>query len=291
MIQTIAFIGVGIMGKPMVRNLMKAGFSLHIFARHKEKVEDVIAEGAAFYPSIKECVQGCDAVITMVGFPKDVEEVYYGKNNIFDSAEPGAYLIDCTTSSPSLAVRLHEDGSKKGFHVLDVPVTGGESGAIKGILSMLVGGDKEDYKACMPIFQAVGTNINYQGKAGNGQHAKMANQILVAGALSGVCEALAYGKARGMDLQVLFDSLSTGAGGSAQFSALGPKILAGNYQPGFFIKHIIKDLKLALQEADTLGLKLDMVPEVLADFEDLAAKGHENEESQALIKHYIDMEK
>ena len=175
MIQTIAFIGVGIMGKPMVRNLMKAGFSLHIFARHKEKVEDVIAEGAAFYPSIKECVQGCDAVITMVGFPKDVEEVYYGKNNIFDSAEPGAYLIDCTTSSPSLAVRLHEDGSKKGFHVLDVPVTGGESGAIKGILSMLVGGDKEDYKACMPIFQAVGTNINYQGKAGNGQHAKMAN--------------------------------------------------------------------------------------------------------------------
>lgn len=287
MLHKVGFIGVGIMGKPMVRNLMKNGFELHIFARHPEKVEDVIAEGARFYPSIGECVADCDAVMTMVGFPKDVEEVYYQAGNIFDAAKKGAYLVDCTTSSPSLAVKLHEDGAKKGFHVLDVPVTGGESGAIKGTLSMLAGGDKEDYETCLPLFQAVGTNIHYLGKAGNGQHAKLANQILVAGALSGVCEALAYGKARGLDLQVLFDSLSTGAGGSAQLSGLGPKILAADFKPGFFIKHIIKDLKLTVQEAERMNVKLDMVPQVLQDFEELAATGHENEGTQALIKHYV----
>lgn len=290
MIKTIGFIGVGIMGKPMVRNLMKAGFSLRIYARTKAKVEDVIREGAAFFPTIGECVRGCDAVMTMVGFPKDVEEVYYKEGNIFDAAAPGTYLIDCTTSSPTLAEKLYNDGTAKGFHVLDVPVTGGESGAIKGALSMLVGGDEADYEACMPIFKGVGTNINYFGKAGNGQHAKMANQILVAGALSGVCEALAYGKARGLDLDKLFTALSTGAGGSAQFSALGPKILAGNYQPGFFIKHIIKDLKLASQEAANLDLDLDVVPVVLKNFEELQEKGLGDEGSQALVKHYIDIQ-
>ena len=287
MLKTIGFIGVGIMGKPMVRNLMKAGFSLRIYARTKAKVEDVISEGAEFFPTIGECVQGCDAVITMVGFPKDVEDVYYGEGNIFAAATAGQYLIDCTTTSPSLAERLHEDGAKKGLHVLDVPVTGGEGGAIKGILSLLVGGDREDYEACLPIFKAVGANINYFGKAGNGQHAKMANQILVAGALGGVCEALAYGKAEGLDLQALFDAVSTGAGGSAQLSALGPKILAGDFRPGFYMKHIIKDLRLATEEAERKGLTLDVVPKVLADFRELEEKGLGEEGSQALIKHYV----
>ena len=282
----IGFIGVGIMGKSMVRNLMKAGFELHIFARTKAKVEDVIEEGAVFHESIKECVDGCEAVITIVGFPQDVEEVYFDKENILDSGKEGAYLIDMTTTSPMLAKKIWEAGSKKGFHVLDAPVTGGDTGAKAGTLSILVGGEKEDYEACMPLFQAMGTNINYQGEAGCGQHAKLANQIMIAGALSGVCEALTYAKAKGLDLQVLLDSVSTGAAGSKQLDTFGPKILAGDYAPGFFMKHFIKDMKLALTEANMSGLCLDVLSQALANYEELAAKGYGGLGTQALMKYY-----
>ena len=282
----IGFIGVGIMGKSMVRNLMKAGFELHIFARTKAKVEDVIEEGAVFHESIKECVDGCEAVITIVGFPQDVEEVYFDKGNILDSGKEGAYLIDMTTTSPMLAKKIWEAGSKKGFHVLDAPVTGGDTGAKAGTLSILVGGEKEDYEACMPLFQAMGTNINYQGEAGCGQHAKLANQIMIAGALSGVCEALTYAKAKGLDLQVLLDSVSTGAAGSKQLDTFGPKILAGDFAPGFFMKHFIKDMKLALTEANMSGLCLDVLSQALANYEELAAKGYGGLGTQALMKYY-----
>ena len=195
----VGFIGVGIMGKSMVRNLMKAGFELHIYARTKSKVEDVISEGAQFHESIKDCVQDCDAVITIVGFPQDVEEVYFDEGNILDSAKEGAYLIDMTTTSPQIAEKIYAEGTKRGFHVMDAPVTGGDTGAKAGTLSILVGGEKEDYEACMPLFEAMGTNINYQGKAGCGQHCKLANQIMIAGTLSGVCEALTYAKEQGLD--------------------------------------------------------------------------------------------
>ena len=282
----IGFIGVGIMGKSMVRNLMKAGFELHIFARTKARVEDVIEEGAVFHESIKECVDGCEAVITIVGFPQDVEEVYFDKGNILDSGKEGAYLIDMTTTSPMLAKKIWEAGSKKGFHVLDAPVTGGDTGAKAGTLSILVGGEKEDYEACMPLFQAMGTNINYQGEAGCGQHAKLANQIMIAGALSGVCEALTYAKAKGLDLQVLLDSVSTGAAGSKQLDTFGPKILAGDFAPGFFMKHFIKDMKLALTEANMSGLCLDVLSQALANYEELAAKGYGGLGTQALMKYY-----
>ena len=225
MMKTIGFIGVGIMGKPMARNLMKRGFSLRVFARMEAKAADLVAEGAVFCPTIGQCVQGCDAVITMVGFPKDVEEVYFGAGNIFDSAASGTYLIDMTTTSPTLAERIYAEGKKRGFPVLDAPVTGGDTGAINGTLSILAGGDEDDFKACLPLFEAMGTNINYQGKAGSGQHAKMANQIMIAGALSGVCEALAYAKAKGLDLDVFLRSVATGAAGSAQLNAFGATIV------------------------------------------------------------------
>ena len=171
------------MGKSMVRNLMKAGFELHIYARTRAKVEDVIGEGAVFHESIKDCVRDCDAVITIVGFPQDVEEVYFDTGNILESAKQGAYLIDMTTTSPMLAKKIAEAGNEKGYRVLDAPVTGGDGGARAGTLSILVGGGKENFEACMPLFQAMGTNINYQGEAGCGQHAKLANQIMIAGAL------------------------------------------------------------------------------------------------------------
>lgn len=282
----IGFIGVGIMGKSMVRNLMKTGFELHIYARTKSKVEDVIAEGAVFHESIGDCVKDCDAVITIVGFPQDVEEVYFDAGNIIDSAKTGAYLIDMTTTSPQLAEKIYKVGKEKGFHVLDAPVTGGDTGAKAGTLSILVGGDPEDYEACMPLFEAMGTNINYQGNAGAGQHCKLANQILIAGALSGVCEALAYVKAKGLDADTVLKSLSSGAAGSAQLTNLGPKIVKEDYAPGFFMKHFIKDMKLALIESNMSGLDLGILSQALANCEELEAEGFGDLGTQALAKYY-----
>lgn len=282
----IGFIGVGIMGKSMVRNLMKAGFELHIYARAKEKVEDVTGEGAIFHESIADCVKECEAVITIVGFPADVEEVYFEAGNILDSADKGTYLIDMTTTSPMLSEKLYEEGSKRGFHVLDAPVTGGDSGAKAGTLSILVGGDRADYEVCMPLFEAMGSNINYQGKAGCGQHAKLANQIMIAGALSGVCEALAYARAKGLDLATVVRSVSTGAAGSRQLDLFAPKILAGDYEPGFFIKHFVKDMRLALTEANQSDLFLEVLSLVLSNYEQLEAQGYGELGTQALIKYY-----
>lgn len=284
--KNIGFIGVGIMGKSMVRNLMKAGYELHIYARTKSKVEDVIGEGAVFHDTIADCVKDRDAVITIVGFPKDVEEVYYDTGNILDSAKEGTYLIDMTTTSPVIAEQLYEEGKKKGLHVLDAPVTGGDTGAKAGTLSILAGGEKEDYEACVPLFEAMGTNINYQGKAGCGQHAKLANQIMIAGTLSGVCEALTYAKAKGLDLGTVLKSVSTGAAGSRQLDLFAPKIMAGDFAPGFFMKHFIKDMTLALTEANRSGLCLDVLSQVLANYEELQAEGYGDLGTQALIKYY-----
>ena len=185
----VGFIGVGIMGKSMVRNLMKAGYEVSIYTRTKSKVEDVIGEGAGWCDSVAECARGRDVVITIVGYPKDVEEVYFGEKGILANADKGAYVIDMTTTSPRLAVRIYEEASKVGLHAIDAPVTGGDSGAKAGTLTILAGGEKKDFDACIPVFEAMGKNINYEGKAGNGQHTKMCNQIAIAGALAGACEA------------------------------------------------------------------------------------------------------
>ena len=282
----VGFIGVGIMGKSMVRNLMKAGFELHIYARNRAKVEDVIGEGALFHDSIAACVKGCETVITIVGFPQDVEEVYFDEGGILESADAGAYLIDMTTTSPQISVKISKEGEEKGFHVLDAPVTGGDTGAKAGTLSILVGGKEEDFEACMPLFEAMGTNINYQGEAGCGQHARVANQIMIAGTLTGVCEALSYAKAKGLDMPTLLKSVSTGAAGSKQLDTFGPKILEEDYAPGFFMKHFIKDMKLALVEANISGLSLEMLSLVLANYEELEAEGLGDLGTQALMKYY-----
>ena len=289
-IQSIGFIGVGIMGKSMVRNLMKAGFDLHIYARTRSKVEDVIGEGAVFHESIADCVKDRDAVITIVGFPQDVEEVYFDEGNILDHVKEGAYLIDMTTTSPQLAEKIYQEGGKKGCHVLDAPVTGGDTGAKAGTLSILVGGDQADFESCMPLFEAMGTNINYQGKAGCGQHCKLANQIMIAGALSGVCEAIAYAREKGLDPDTLLRSVSAGAAGSRQLDSLGPKIVKEDFAPGFFMKHFIKDMRLALIEANMSGLSLDVLSTVLAGREELEAEGMGDLGTQALIRYYDPIE-
>lgn len=282
----IGFIGVGIMGKSMVRNLMKAGFDVAIYTRTKSKVEDVICEGAAWRDSVKECVADRDAVITIVGYPKDVEEVYFGEGGILKNAPTGAYVIDMTTSSPKLAERIYEEAKAVGLYALDAPVTGGDSGAKAGTLTILAGGDREAFDACMPVFEAMGKNINYEGKAGNGQHTKMCNQIAIAGALSGACEALAYAQAVGLDPKLMLESISTGAAGSAQMNNVASRILKDDFEPGFFIKHFIKDMKIALTEANRSDLFLEVLSLVLSNYEELEAEGYGELGTQALMKYY-----
>lgn len=283
--EKIGFVGLGIMGKSMARNLMKAGYELHIYARTKEKVEDIISEGAIFHNSVGECAAEVDAMVSIVGYPTDVEEVYFGENGILNSAKPGTYAIDMTTSSPKLAKKIYDAAKKKGIHALDAPVTGGDTGAKNGTLSILVGGDKADYEACHAVFEAMGTNINYEGGPGCGQHTKMANQIMIAGTLSGVCEAMSYAKAQGLDLQTLLDSVATGAAGSKQLDAFGTKIMNGDYAPGFFMKHFIKDMNLAVEEADAQGLDLKILKQVLANYRTLEAE-YGDLGTQTLIKFY-----
>lgn len=282
----IGFIGVGIMGKSMVRNLRKAGYEVSIYTRTKAKVEDIIREGAIWCDTVAECVKGQDVVITIVGYPKDVEEVYFGGNGIIANADQGTYLIDMTTTSPKLAVRIYETAKKEGLKALDAPVTGGDTGAKAGTLTILAGGEKEDFDACMPVFEAMGKNINYEGAAGNGQHTKMCNQIAIAGALAGACEAMVYAKKVGLDVGVMLKSISTGAAGSAQMNNVASKALDDNFDPGFFLKHFIKDMSLADEEARDVSTELPVLEEVLSMCRELETEGMGDLGTQALIKHY-----
>lgn len=282
----IGFVGVGIMGKSMVRNLMKAGFDVSIYTRTKSKAEDVISEGAHWCGSIKECAAGKEAVISIVGYPKDVEEVYFGENGLIENADNGAYLIDMTTTSPKLSVRIYEEAKTKGIHALDAPVTGGDTGAKAGTLTILAGGDKEAFDACLPVFEAMGKNITYEGKAGNGQHTKMCNQIAIAGALAGACEAMAYARGNGLDVSLMMKSIATGAAGSAQLSNVASRVLEDNLQPGFFIKHFIKDMSIAAEGAADADVELGVLDYVLSMYKKLEQDGMGDLGTQALIKYY-----
>lgn len=282
----IAFIGAGKMGKPMIRNLLKLGFEVHVFARSIMKVYDIIGYGAKYHNTINDCVKNCDVVITMVGFPKDVEEVYFAPGKILDSAEEGTYVIDMTTTSPALAKMIHDEGARRGLHVLDAPVTGGEKGAKEGALSIMVGGDEEDYRACLPLFRAMGTNINYMGEAGMGQHTKLANQIIIAGTLAGVCEGMTYARNIRLDMAKFLRAVSTGGAGSHQLDSAGPKILDRDFTAGFTVEHFVKDMLLAIDEANKESLNLDVLLTVMSHFKALEEDGKGENGTQVLIKYY-----
>ena len=282
----IGFVGVGVMGKSMVRNLMKHGFEVSIYTRTKSKVEDVISEGAIWCDTVKECAQGQDAVITIVGFPKDVEQVYFGEDGIIENVPVGSYIIDMTTTSPKLDQRIYEEAKKRGVYGLDAPVSGGDVGAQKGTLTIMVGGDREAFETCLPVFEAMGKTILYEGPSGAGQHTKMANQIALAGTLASCCEAISYAKAVGLDTRAMLDTISTGAAGSWQMSNSGYKMLDGNMDPGFYVEHYIKDMRLAVEEAADRGVELPVLNDVLQMFEELSADGGDRLGTQALIKVY-----
>ena len=283
----IGFIGTGVMGKSMIRNLMNAGYELYIYNRTKEKAKELIEEGAIWCDTPGECAKNRDAVITIVGYPKDVEEVYFGENGILESAEEGTYLIDMTTTSPKLSEHIYQIGEEKGLHVLDAPVSGGDVGAQKGTLTIMVGGKENDFEACHKIFEAMGSNIIYEGPAGSGQQVKMANQIAIAGAISGVCESIAYTKAMGIDVDKMIETIAGGAAGSWQLSNLGPKMAIEDYTPGFYIKHFIKDMKIAEEEADEKNQQLPILQKVCQMFQELEAQGKGENGTQNLIEYYL----
>ncbi|MDN5090811.1 NAD(P)-dependent oxidoreductase [Aliarcobacter butzleri] len=278
----IAFIGVGVMGKFMVSNLLKNGFEVSIYARNKAKVEDSIKEGAIFCETIKECVQNKDAIITIVGYPKDVEEVYLSQEGIINSASQNSYLIDMTTTTPTLSVKIHEEAKKKNLKALDAPVSGGDIGARNATLSIMVGGEKEDFEACKKLFEAMGKTIVYAGNAGSGQHTKMANQIAIAGVMAGVSEAIAYGKKMGLDIPTMLASISNGAAQSFHLTNNAPKMYKREFEPGFYIKHMVKDLKIANEEMPNLKVLKD----VLEIYETLEKNGDGDLGTQAICKYY-----
>src|SRR5699024_3938564 len=284
--QTIGFIGIGVMGKSMARHLVKAGHPVHIFTRTKKKAEELIAEGAVWEGSVAELARKAEVIITIIGTPQDVEEVYFGEKGILENAKQGTYLIDMTTSKPSLAIEIHNQANEKGLHALDAPVSGGDVGAQNAKLASMVGGEEKHFEEILPILQLMGENIALQGKAGAGQHTKMVNQISIAPARIGLSEALIYTKKAGLDPDKVLGTISTGAAASWNLSNYAPRIIDGDFAPGFAIKHYIKDLKIALESAEEMGLTTPGLELALKMYEELANKGEGESGIHALIKYF-----
>jgi 3-hydroxyisobutyrate dehydrogenase len=282
----VGFIGLGVMGKSMASHILKAGYELVVYNRTKAKAEELLASGAQWQDTVAGVAAKANVVITMVGYPHDVEEVYLGEGGIIPNGQAGSYLIDMTTSTPSLAEKIYTAAKEKGMHALDAPVSGGDVGAREARLTIMVGGDEEDFEAVRPILGLMGTNIVRQGKAGAGQHTKMCNQITIASNMIGVCEAIAYAKKAGLDPARVLESIGTGAAGSWSLNNLAPRMIAGNFDPGFYVKHIIKDIGIAFDSAKEMGLMTPGLELAKSLYEELAAQGEENSGTQALIKLY-----
>jgi 3-hydroxyisobutyrate dehydrogenase len=288
---SVGFIGLGVMGRSMAGHLMAAGYRLNVFNRTKNKADELIQRGAVWCDTPAVVAARSDVVITMVGYPRDVEEIYLGEKGLVANARRDAVLIDMTTSSPELAQRIAIAAAARGRASLDAPVTGGDKGAREATLTILVGGDAAAFERVHPLFAVMGRNIVHCGTAGMGQHAKLANQIAIAGALQGVCEALAYAQRMGLDARQVQAAISGGAAGSWQLQNLGPKMLAGDFAPGFFAKHFIKDMELASRVAGEQNLNLPSLQLALERFRQLAAEGGAELGTQALFQLYHDAAK
>jgi 3-hydroxyisobutyrate dehydrogenase len=282
----LGFIGLGIMGQSMAGHLLAAGHELHVFNRSRAKAEALIGKGAIWHDRPGDLAALCDVVFTIVGCPSDVEQIYAGADGLIARARPGSVLVDMTTSSPALARQLAEAGKAKGVLVLDAPVSGGDVGARGAKLSIMVGGDAEAFERVRPLFALMGENIVLQGGPGAGQHAKMCNQIAIACTMMSVCESLSYAKASGLDPRTVLRSISTGAASSFALINLGPRILDGDYAPGFYVRHFLKDIGIAVAEAERMQLDLPGLKQAKALYERLAGAGHDGDGTQALFRLY-----
>ncbi len=281
----VGFIGLGIMGQSMAGHLLAAGHPLAVYNRSADKTASLVARGAVPCATPADVARRSDVVITMVGYPRDVEEVWLGPQGLIANARQ-ALLIDMTTSSPDLAARLAAQAAEAGHQALDAPVSGGDVGARDGKLSIMCGGEASAFDRALPVLSLMGTNIRLMGPAGAGQHTKMANQLVIASTLMGVCEGLAYAKAAGLDPSEVLQAIGGGAAGSVQLNVMGARIVKGDFAPGFFIEHFLKDLGIALAEAQRLGLDLPGASLARKLYEQLAARGLARAGTQALFQHY-----
>ena len=278
----IGWIGTGVMGSSMCGHLIKTGFSATVYSRTQAKAQPLIDAGAQWAESPRAVAEQSDVVFSIVGFPEDVRAVMLGEQGALAGCENGNILVDMTTSQPALAIEIAERAQKVGVHSVDAPVSGGDVGARGGTLSIMIGGDKEVVDALQPCWQAMGKAIVYQGGAGAGQHTKMVNQTLIATNMIGVCEALLYAHQAGLDLETVMESVASGAAGSWSLSNLGPRIIQGNFDPGFFVEHFIKDMGIALSEAKKMQLSLPGLALAHQLYVALAAQGHSRDGTHAL---------
>lgn len=278
----LGWIGTGVMGQSMCSHLMSKGFAMTVYNRSRGKAQGLVDRGATWAGSPRQVAERSDVVFAIVGFPRDVREVFLGADGALAGSRPGSILVDMTTSEPSLAVEIYEAAKAKGVHAVDAPVSGGDVGAREARLSIMIGGDREAVEALQPCWEAMGKTIIHQGPAGAGQHTKMVNQTLIATNMIGVCEALLYAYKAGLDLPTVLQSVAPGAAGSWSLSNLGPRIIANNFDPGFFVEHFIKDMGIALTEASRMGLSLPGLALAHQLYVALKSQGHGRDGTHAL---------
>jgi len=279
----IGWIGTGVMGAPMCGHVMSRGYAVTVYNRTRVKAEPLLEAGAGWADSPMAVARQSEVIFTIVGFPQDVREVYLSDRGLLAGASAGSILVDMTTTSPSLAREIYEAAQAKGISTLDAPVSGGDVGAREARLSIMVGGDKDAVDTVLPLLEAMGKNIVYQGRAGAGQHTKMCNQIVIAGTMIGVCESLLYGTKAGLDLETMLKSISGGAAGCWTLANLAPRALKRDFEPGFFVEHFIKDMRIALDEAGRMNLALPGLALVHQLYLAVQAQGHGKAGTQALL--------
>jgi 3-hydroxyisobutyrate dehydrogenase len=279
----IGWIGTGVMGRWMCQHAMSKGFAATAYNRSKDKLQPLLDLGAKAADSPKAVAEQSDVVFAIVGFPKDVREVFLGADGALAGSKPGTVLVDMTTSEPSLAKEIHEAAKAKGVAALDAPVSGGDVGAKNAALSIMIGGDKDVVAAVQPVFEAMGKTIVHQGGPGAGQHTKVVNQILISSNMIALCEGLLYGHKAGLDLETVFKSVSVGAAGSKALEILGPRMLRRDFEPGFYVEHFIKDMGIALAEAEKMNLCLPGLGLAKQLYEAVRAQGYGRKGTQALL--------
>ncbi|MBR1761517.1 MAG: NAD(P)-dependent oxidoreductase [Schwartzia sp.] len=284
--KTVGFIGLGVMGASMASRLLGGGYELIVYNRTKSKADSLLAQGAKWAAAPAEVAACAEVVFTIVGYPKDVEDVYLGPHGIL-AAKKGGYVVDMTTSSPILAKRIYKEAKAKGIAALDAPVSGGDIGARNGQLVIMVGGDREAFDALQAMFGLMGRTIRYFGGAGAGQYTKMVNQIAIASGMVGVAEAMAFAKKSGLDASEVIETISGGAAASWSLSNLAPRMVRGDTAPGFYIKHIIKDMGIALDCAEEMHLDMPGLSLAKRLYDELAARGMEDCGTQTLIQWYL----
>ncbi len=278
----IGWIGTGVMGSSMCGHLLAAGFQATVYNRTQSKARSLLDKGAAWADTPRAVAEASDVVFTIVGFPSDVRSVILGDDGVLAGSKQGSVIVDMTTSEPSLAIEIAEAAKTRGVRSVDAPVSGGDVGAREARLSIMIGGDKDVVESLQPCWQAMGKTIVHQGPAGAGQHTKMVNQTLVAASMIGVCEALLYGFRAGLDLNVVLESVGSGAAGSWSLSNLGPRIIKGNFEPGFMVEHFIKDMGIILSEARRMKIAMPGLALVHQLYVALSAQGHGRDGTHAL---------